>query len=119
MLLRMEISPEQSGLYVDSFILSDLRGVAGLSHGTYPLGDEGGSHANTFLVGTGPPSMVCLPVPNLTEQSPWCSLPSPAGVLQNSSNPDKVLGRYQMTSSALLQEHSPHEAAQDWSSSAW
>lgn len=64
MLLRMETSPEQSGLYVDSFILSDLRGEAGLSQGTSPLGDEGGSHANTFLVGTGPPSTICLPVPN-------------------------------------------------------
>jgi hypothetical protein len=51
---------------VDSFILSELRGEAGLSQGTIPFRDERGCHANAFLIGTGPLSMIWLPVPNCT-----------------------------------------------------
>lgn len=42
---------------------------------TSPFRGEGGCYTNIFLVGTGPPWMVWLPVA-LIEQCPWCHYPS-------------------------------------------
>lgn len=105
-----EWTPHDSNHYVGSFFLRELRGKPRLSQawGRLELSEgEGGCYTSTFLVGTGHPSSVWLPVSNRTGLDRTISLvllPFLAGILRNCSSgpdiqngPDELLNCYKHT----------------------